>query len=86
MMETGTKRTGLRSNWCNLLAHSVSRVMGCNIYKNPCNHDMARPQVADGETATNMDVAANMRNKQSRETDKGWSSNGVGRAADDSTP
>ena len=74
LMETGKKRTGFRSNWCNSLAyslvHSVSGVMGC-IDINCCHHGMARPQVADGGTATNMEEALNILNKQSRTADKG---------------
>jgi len=80
MMETGTKRSGFRSNWCNSLAHSlvhsVSGVVRC-IDINSCHHGMARPQVADGGTATNMEVAENILNKQSRTADKGWSFNEV---------
>jgi hypothetical protein len=41
----------------------------------PCHHAMARPQVADaGEGLQIWRVAANILNKQSRTTDKGWSS------------
>ena len=47
VMETGTKRTGFRSNWCNLLVHSVSGVVECTDIS-PCHHGMARPQVAGG--------------------------------------
>jgi hypothetical protein len=51
------------------------------------HHDgMARPQVADGgDTLQVWRVAANILNKQSQTTDKGWpSSLGVGRGADNS--
>jgi hypothetical protein len=38
----------------------------------PCHHDMARPQVVDGEDALQFWwVAANILNKQSRTADKG---------------
>ncbi len=40
----------------------------------PCHHGMASPQVADGGTSPIRRVAANKLNKQSRRTDKGWSS------------
>jgi hypothetical protein len=40
----------------------------------PCHHGMARPQVADGGTASNMEVAVNKLNKQPRTADEGWSS------------
>jgi hypothetical protein len=48
---------------------------------------MARPQVADGGDAPpGMGAAANILNKQSRTTDKGWfSSLGVGRGANNSS-
>jgi hypothetical protein len=47
---------------------------------------MARPPVADGGTASDMRVAANILNKQSRTADKGWSSSvGVGRDANNSS-
>jgi hypothetical protein len=49
--------TGLRSSGCNsldhTLIHSVSGIMGY-IDINPCHHVMARPQVADGGTDTDM--------------------------------
>ena len=49
----------------------------------PCQHGMARPQVAGRGTACNVWVAdANILNKQSRTADEGWSSSlGVGRGA-----
>ena len=40
----------------------------------PYHHGMARPQVVDWGTASNMEEAANILNKQSRTADKGWSS------------
>ena len=53
----------------------------------PCHHGMARPQVADGGTASDMEVAANKLNKQSRIADEGWSSSlGVGRGANNACP
>jgi hypothetical protein len=60
IMETGMKRTGFRSNWCNLrtcsLVYSVSGVMGCtSIDINSGHQVMAPPQVADRGTATNME-------------------------------
>jgi hypothetical protein len=39
-----------------------------------CHHGMARPQAADGGDGLQIwRVAANILNKQSRTTDKGWS-------------
>jgi len=38
----------------------------------PCHYGMARPQVADRGTASNMEVAANILNKQSVIAYKGW--------------
>jgi hypothetical protein len=54
----------------------------------PCHHGMARPQVADGGDDLQIwRVATNILNKQSRTTDKGWSSSlGVGRGANNSSP
>jgi hypothetical protein len=50
-----------------------------------CHHDMARPQVADGEGFQIWRVAANMLNNQSHTADKGWlSSLGVERMANPS--
>jgi len=47
-----------------------------------CHHGMARPQVADRGTSSDMEVAANKLNKQSWTADKGWSSSlAVGRGA-----
>jgi hypothetical protein len=53
-----------------------------------CHHGMARPQVADGGDGLQIyRAAANILNKQSRTTDKGWSSSlGVGRGANNSSP
>jgi hypothetical protein len=52
----------------------------------PCHHDMARPQVADGDGLQIWRVAANILNKQSRTADKGSSSSfGVGRGANNSS-
>ena len=49
------------------------------LYVVPCHHGMARPRVTVGGTASDMEVAANKLNKQSRTADKGWSSSlGVG--------
>jgi hypothetical protein len=52
------------------------------------HHGMARPQVAVGGDGLQIwRVATNILNKQSRTTDKGWSSSlGVGRGADNSSP
>ena len=48
----------------------------------PCHHGMARPRVVDRGTASDMGVAANKLNKQSRTADKEWSSSlVVGRGA-----
>ena len=82
MMESGTKRIGFRSNWCDSLAHSLVHSVSGVTY----HHGMARPRVADEGTSTNMEVAANILNKQSRTPDKGWSSNGFGRGADNPSP
>jgi hypothetical protein len=44
-------------------------------------------RLPDGGTASNMEVAANIFNKQSRTADKGWSSSlAVGRGANNSSP
>jgi hypothetical protein len=52
----------------------------------PCHHGMVCPQVVDGGKSSGYGgggVAANIRNKQSRTTDKGLSSSlGVRRGAD----
>jgi hypothetical protein len=47
----------------------------------PCHHVVARPQVVDrGDSLQIWRVVANILNKQSRTTDRGWlSSLGVGR-------
>jgi hypothetical protein len=54
----------------------------------PCQHGMARPQVADGGDALQLwRVAANILNKQSRTAERGWScSLVVGRGANNSSP
>jgi hypothetical protein len=54
----------------------------------PCHHGMVHPQVADGgDTFQVWRVAANILNKQSRTSDKGWSSSlVVGRGANNSSP
>jgi len=53
----------------------------------PCYHGMVRPRVADGGDGLQIwRVAANILNKQSWASDKGWSpSLGVGRGADNSS-
>jgi hypothetical protein len=52
----------------------------------PCHHGMARPQVADGGTVSNME-GMNKLNKQPRTADDGWSSSlGVGRGANNPSP
>jgi hypothetical protein len=46
---------------------------------------MARPQVADGETASDVEGSCDILNKQSRIADKEWFSNlGFGRGANNS--
>jgi hypothetical protein len=57
----------------------------------PCQHGMARPQVADGGYGLQIwrvwRVAANILNKQSRTADRRWSSSlGVGRGANNPPP
>jgi hypothetical protein len=54
----------------------------------PCNHDMARPQVAEGGGAIQFwSVAEHILKKQLRAADKGWSSSlGVGRGPNKSSP
>jgi hypothetical protein len=54
----------------------------------PCRHGMARPQFADGGTASDMEGSCeNILNKQSWTADKGWSSGlVVGRGVDKSSP
>jgi len=49
---------------------------------------MARPQAADGGTASNMECSCEyISNKQSRTAEKGWSSSlGVGQGAKNSSP
>jgi len=55
--------------------------------KGPFHYGMARPQVADGGTASNMDVAANILNEQLVTAYKGWyCSLGVGRSTNNSSP
>ena len=50
----------------------------------PCHHVMARPQVADGETASNMEGSCEYIEKAA---DKGWSSSlGVERGVNISSP
>ena len=52
----------------------------------PCHHGMARPQVADGGTASNM-VGSCELNKQPRTADEERSSSlGVGRGANNPPP
>jgi hypothetical protein len=47
----------------------------CHLRWVPCHHGMARPQVTDGGDGFQIwRVAANILNKQSRTTDRGWSS------------
>jgi hypothetical protein len=53
----------------------------------PCDHTIARFQVEDGGTVSNMCVAVYILNKQWRIAGKGWSfSFGVGRAVDKPLP
>jgi hypothetical protein len=54
----------------------------------PCHHGMARPRVEEGGDGLHVwSVAANILNKQSRTTNKRWSSRlGVGRGANNSSP
>jgi hypothetical protein len=55
--------------------------------KGPFHYGMARPQVADGGTASNMDVATNILNEHSVTAYKGWyCSLGVGRSTNKSSP
>jgi len=53
-----------------------------------CHHGMARPQVADGGTASNAEgICKNILSKQLRTANKGWSSSlGVGQSANNSSP
>jgi hypothetical protein len=49
-------------------------VKRCPCYLGPCEHGMARPQVADGGHCLQIDrVAANILNEQQRIADMGWS-------------
>jgi hypothetical protein len=51
------------------------------------HHGMARPQVTDGGRPPDRRVAADILNKKSRTTNKGWSSSlGVGRGAKNLSP
>ena len=69
------------------IIYSESQLKVKIVFVGPCHHVMARPQVADGETAPIWRVAANKLNKQSRTADKGWSSSfAVGRGANNSSP
>ena len=53
----------------------------------PCHNGTARPPVADGGTASNMEVGVNKLNKQPRTADEGLSSRlGVGRGANNPSP
>jgi hypothetical protein len=54
----------------------------------PCHHGTSLPQVADGGDGLQIwRVVANILNKHSRTSDKGWSSSlAVGREADNSSP
>ena len=56
----------------------------------PCHHGMARPRVADGGMASNMEVwrvTVNKLNKQPRTADERWSSSlGVGQGANNPSP
>jgi hypothetical protein len=54
----------------------------------PCHHGMSHPAVANGGDGLQVwRVAANILNKQSRTSDKGWSSSlGVGHEAKNSSP
>jgi len=52
----------------------------------PCHHGMARPEGADGGTASNMEDSCEYINKQLQTADKGWTSSlGVGRDANNSS-
>jgi hypothetical protein len=62
-------------------------IWGVAVNVGPCHHDMARPQVADGGTASVWRVAVNKLNKQPRTADEGWSSSlEVGRRANNPSP
>ena len=53
----------------------------------PCHYGTARPQVADGGTASDMEGSCELLNKQPRTADEGWSfSFGVGRGANNASP
>ena len=53
----------------------------------PCHHGTARPQLADGGTASDTEVTANILNKQSRTADEGSSSSlEDGRDANNASP
>ena len=52
----------------------------------PCHHGRARPQVADGGTASDMEGSSELK-LQSRKADKGWSSSlGFGPGANNPSP
>jgi hypothetical protein len=64
--------------WSGQDPRDISLQLTSRIHVNrvPCHHGMARPQVVDGEDGFQIwRVAANISNKQSRTTGKGWSSN-----------
>jgi len=53
----------------------------------PYHHGTARPHVADGGTASDMEGSCEYIEKQSRTADEGWSSSlGVGRGANKASP
>jgi hypothetical protein len=64
----------------------MSKNLPC--FVGPCHHGMAGHRAADGGDGLQIRrVAASVLNKQSRITDKGWSSSlGFGRGADNSSP
>ena len=76
------RKNEIQSLWLSqLLTFDDTKVLS-----GPCHHGMARLQVADRGTASDMEVAANKLNEQSWTADKGWSSSlGVGRGANNAS-
>jgi hypothetical protein len=79
-----------RQKWENNIKIDIKKLNVCGLDARvrwvPCQHGMARPQVADTEDGLQIwRVAENILNKQSRAADKGWcSSFGVGHGANNS--
>jgi hypothetical protein len=80
--------TGTGSSFLRLIEINFFKYTRIHVKHVPCCHGMARPQAADVDGGLQIwRIAANILNKQSRKTDKGWSSSlGAGRAASNYSP